>query len=461
MRPDSQVAIIGAGPYGLSSAAFLRDAGIEPLVFGEPMGFWRSRMPSGMLLRSRRRSSHIADPRLALTIDRYEQSTGDRLPQPIEIERFLAYSDWYRHKVVPHVDPRRVRRVDRLDGAFRLALEDGDAVVVSRLVVAAGLEPFAWRPSPLGDLPVDLVSHSSDHLDFERMSGKRVLVVGAGQSALESAALLHEAGADVEIVARAPGIVWLAGDRQPGIGTRARRLLAPPTDVGGLRSGWIAAMPELLMRTTGSFRDAITRRCVVPAGAAWLRSRLERVPMTLGRGVVRADPTGDRVSVALDDGTEREADHVMLGTGFRIDVAKYPFLPPELVRDLDLRNGYPRLGPGLEASVSGLHFVGAPALLSYGPLMRFVVGTWHAAPALAAGIRGRCPRLARLSYKPRIRSGVREPARPVGIRLRPAHPSAASNGGQGSLNSIEVGNKPQASESEEKWVTPEEVPGPR
>lgn len=463
MRPDSQVAIIGAGPYGLSSAAFLRDAGIEPLVLGEPMGFWRSRMPSGMLLRSRRRSSHIADPRLALTIDRYEQSTGDRLPEPIEIGRFLAYSDWFRRNVVPDVDRRRVRRVDRRDGAFSLALEDGEVIVASRVVVAAGLEPFAWRPSPLGDLPPDLVSHSSDHLDFQRLSGKRVLVVGAGQSALESAALLHEAGADVEIVARAPGIVWLAGDQQPGLGTRVRRLLMPPTDVGGLKSGWFAAVPELLMRTTGSFRDSITRHCVVPAGAAWLPSRLERVPMTLGRGVVKADPSGDRVRVVLDDGTEREADHIMLGTGFRVDVAKYPFLPSELIRELDLRDGYPRLGPGLEASVPGLHFVGAPALFSYGPLMRFVVGTWHAAPALTTRVRGRRPRLVRLAYKPRIRLRRGEPARAaVGTRLRPSHSGAETNGGPGSLNRIDVGNKPQASEeSEDKWVTPEKVPGPR
>jgi hypothetical protein len=170
--------------------------------------------------------------------------------------------------------------------------------------------------------------------------------------------------------------------------------------------------------------------------------------MTLGRAISEADTSGARVRLVLDDGSAREGDHIVLGTGFRVDVAKYPFLPPELVGGLDLRNGYPRLGPGLEASVPGLHFVGAPALLSYGPLMRFVVGTWHAAPALTATVRGRRPRLVRLSYKPRI--------------LRPSHSRAESNGGPGSLNRIAMGNKPHASEeSEDKWVTPEKVPGPR
>jgi NADPH-dependent 2,4-dienoyl-CoA reductase/sulfur reductase-like enzyme len=447
---DSNLVIIGAGPYGLACAGFLRHSGVEPRVFGEPMGFWRSRMPRGMLLRSRRRSSHIADPTLALTIERYEESTGARLPEPIELRKYLGYADWYRRNAVPEIDDRRVKQVDRVDGSFRLTLQDGDVIFASRVVVAAGLAPFAWRPSPLGELPEDLVSHSADHLDFQALSGKRVMVVGAGQSALESAALLHEAGADVEIVARAPGIVWLPGDHHPGIRARMRRLLRPPTDVGGMRSGWMAAAPELLRRAPGGLRPAVTRRCVVPMGAAWLRSRLEQVPIALGRGIASAGSRGARVRVVLDDGTAREADHVLLGTGFRVDVAKYPFLSPELIRDLDLVGGYPRLGPGLEASVPGLHFVGAPATLSYGPLMRFVVGTWYAAPALTAAVLGRRQRVARLSYKPRIVPRRHRDRARTGTpsRRRPLYSDAHSNGG---------GRPPGRVVSARKRVSPQET----
>jgi FAD-dependent urate hydroxylase len=461
---DSHIAIIGAGPYGLACAAFLRDSGIEPQVFGEPMGFWRSRMPRGMLLRSRRRSSHIADPTLALTIERYEESTGARLPEPIELRRYLGYADWFRRNAVPEIDSRRIQQVDRVDGNFRLTLEDGDAIVASRVVVAAGLEPFAWRPSPLGDLPEDLVSHSADHLDFQALSEKRVMVVGAGQSALESAALLHEAGADVEILARAPGIVWLPGDHQPGMRARMRRLLRPPTDVGGMRSGWMAAAPELLRRAPGGLRPAVTRRCIPPMGAAWLRSRLEEVPIVLGRGIASATSRGARVRVVLEDGTAREADHVLLGTGFRVDVRKYPFLSPELIRDLDLAGGYPRLGPGLEASVPGLHFVGAPATLSYGPLMRFVVGTWYAAPALTSSVLGRRQRVARLSFKPRILPLRRRGAARIatGPLRRPPYPDADSNGADWRLNRIGTGKKPVASqETGKEMVTSEKAPEPR
>jgi hypothetical protein len=284
------------------------------------------------------------------------------------------------------------------------------------------------------------------------------MVVGAGQSALESAALLHEAGADVEIVARAPGIVWLPGDHQPGIQARIRRLLRPPTDVGGMRSGWMAAAPELLRRTPGGLRPAVTRKCIVPMGAAWLRSRLERVPMVLGRAIATATANGRGVRTILDDGTAREADHVLLGTGFRVDVAKYPFLSPELIRDLDLVGGYPRLGPGLEANVPGLHFVGAPATLSYGPLMRFVVGTWYAAPALTTAVLGGRQRVARLSYKPRIvpsrrRDRARTATHP---RRRRLYSDAHSNGGGRSLDRIGSARKPEAPQETSKTMSTSE-----
>jgi len=399
---DSSVVIVGAGPFGLACAAYLRHSGVEPLVFGEPMGYWHTHMPRGMFLRSRRRASHIADPKLALTIDQYEQSTGARLSEPIELQQYVDYGRWFCRAALPYVDRRRVQGIHRVDGVFNLTLEDGEEISAARVVIAAGLEPFAWRPPPLGDLPKSLVSHSSDCEELASLSGKRVLVVGAGQSALESAAILHEAGADVEIVTRSPGIVWLADEESTGVRTRMSRLMMPPTGVGGRGTGWIAAAPGLLRRMPARLRPEITRRCTVPAGSGWLRPRLAKVPMVFERGIASAAPAGPGVRVILDDGTACCADHVVLGTGFRVDVARYPFLSRELLPDLDLVGGYPRLGPGLESSVPGMHFVGASATFSFGPLMRFVVGTWYAAPAITRAILGRRQRVARLSYKRRV-----------------------------------------------------------
>ncbi|HEY6637809.1 MAG TPA: FAD-dependent oxidoreductase [Solirubrobacterales bacterium] len=402
MEHDSRVAIIGAGPYGLACAAHLRHKGIELRVFGEPMSYWRKHMPRQMLLRSRRCASHIADPSRSLTIDEYEKSTGTKLSEPIDIESYIDYADWFRQAVAPDVDRRRVQQVNRVDGGFSLRIEDGEEVDADRVVVAAGLEPFAWRPSPLGGLPRELVSHTSDHEDLATFAGKRVMVVGAGQSALESAAILHEVGADVEIVARAPGIVWLAPEGATDMRGRMRQLMMPPTGVGGMGSGWIAAAPELFRRMPVKMRPEITRRCIAPKGSDWLRPRLAGVPMDTGSAVAEATPSETGVRVVLDDGTVRDPDHVLLGTGYAVDVTRYPFLSPALVGDLDVTAGYPAMRPGFESSIPGLHFVGAAGTLSFGPVMRFVVGTWYAAPALARNILGRRQRMVRLSYKPRV-----------------------------------------------------------
>jgi FAD-dependent urate hydroxylase len=404
-----EVAIVGAGPYGLSSAAFLRDAGVGVRVFGEPMGYWRGHMPRGMLLRSRWRSSHIADPHRSLSLQAFEQERGIQLAEHVPVERFIDYGLWFQRHVAPDVDERRVERIAESNGGFRLKLDDGDEMRAKRVVVSAGLHGFAHRPAPLGDLQAELVSHSSEHVEFAEFRGRSVLVVGAGQSALESAAFLSEAGAEVEVVVRSSTVRWLRQDRQPATAREyAGELSRPPTDVGG-RLGWLAAAPDLYRAAPERLRAVVTEHCLLPRAGQWLRSALADVTFTLDRRVVDAAPAGSGVRIRLDDGTVRSVDHVVLGTGFRIDAGSYPFLSEQLVSQLDLAGGYPRLGPGLESSVPGLHFTGAPASLSFGPITRFVVGTWYAAPALTERVVGKPRHKLRLSYRPRWRSAGAPP----------------------------------------------------
>lgn len=381
------IAIIGAGPYGISASAHLRTIkGLDVHTFGEPMIFWQRNMPKGMLLRSGWEASHIADPHKSLTLDIFRNGTGNHFSSPIPLDRFVNYGLWHQQHSVPDLDRRKIVTVEPGTRGFRLILDDGESVTANRVVIAAGISSFTWRPPEFDNVPPSLASHTSEHINFERFRGKEVLVVGAGQSALESAALLHETGASVEIVARAREIRWLGGivsrTIHRGFGPTISKLLYAPTDVGPAGISQIVARPDLVRRFSRPIQDWLKRRSIRPAGARWLVNRLKDVPMHLERTVVSVTSKSRCVKIRLDDGSERDFDHVFLGTGYRVDVSKYDFLAPKLAGAISHHQGYPRLTDGFETSVRGLHILGAPAVWSFGPLMQFVVGTHYSSRAL-------------------------------------------------------------------------------
>jgi FAD-dependent urate hydroxylase len=388
------VAIIGAGPYGLSATAHLRTVrGLDVHTFGEPMSFWERNMPMGMLLRSGWAATHIADPNQSMTLDAFRAASRNHFSSPVPLDRFVDYGLWYQRQAVPDLDRRKIARVESDTRGFRLNLEEGETVLARRLVVAAGIGSFAWRPSTFAGLPSSLVSHTSEHRELQRFARRQVLVIGGGQSALESAALLHEGGAEVEIVARTRQINWLGGlvarTFQYGLGSTVSKLLYAPTDVGPAGISQVVARPDLTRRLPRPVQDWLRKRSIRPAGARWLVERLREVPINLGRSVVSAAPVGERIKVRLSDGNERTIDHVFLGTGYRVDVSKYDFFAPELAQSISRFQGYPRLREGFETSVPNLHILGAPAVWSFGPLMQFVVGTHYAASALRRCIAGK------------------------------------------------------------------------
>jgi len=388
------VAILGAGPYGLSAAAHLRTVpGLDVHTFGEPMSFWQSNMPVGMLLRSGWVASHIADPNQCLTLDTYKEATYNHFSSPVPLDRFIDYGLWYQRRAVPNVDLRKIVCIESNGNGFRLTLQKGETVLARRVVIAAGISTFAWRPPEFAELPSSLASHTSEHREFQKFEGKQVIVIGSGQSALESAALLHEAGAEVEVVARARKMRWLGGlfsrTIHSGFGPTLSKLLYAPTDVGPAGISQIVARPDLVRRFSRPIQDWLRKRSIRPAGARWLVARLQTVPMKLGCTVVSAAPAGGKVRVKLSDGSERTADHVFLGTGYRVNVAKYDFFAPKLVQSIHRFKGYPQLRDGFETSVPGLHILGAPAIWSFGPLMQFVVGTHYASRSLLRCIAGK------------------------------------------------------------------------
>jgi thioredoxin reductase len=389
-RPRSStcdVAVVGAGPYGLAAAAHLLAAeGLSVRVFGEPMSFWERQMPVGMLLRSPREASHISDPAGAYTLDRYEASIGEEPSRPVPLERFVEYGRWFQREVVPDLDTRRVVRVHGAPGALRLELEDEEQLIAKRVVVAGGIAPFAWRPPEFSGLAPGLVSHASEHDDLSRFKGSSVIVIGGGQSALESAALLAEAGAEVRVLVRSPQVHWLIRSSRLHRMQSVRRMLYAPADIGPAGLSWVVASPRWFKRLPIKAQVPLARRSIRPAGSGWLVPRLAEVPIELNSAIESVNEKDGGVEVVLQDGTRRHADHILLGTGYRVDVSQMEILAPEVRNALDLVNGYPVLDRSFQSSVSGLHFVGAPAAWSFGPLMRFVAGTGFAARAVARGI---------------------------------------------------------------------------
>lgn len=393
------VAVIGAGPFGLSTAAHLRARGIPVRVFGEPMVSWRDHMPEGMLLKSTPAASSIDAPQRGHTILDYCNAAGiPRLVTDediIPVETFIAYGEWFQQKLVPELERVRVVSVDRRGSeGFELKLDSGESFMARAVVVATGLYGLAHLPPELGGAaadgptPTGPVSHSSQHHDLARFSGKELIVVGAGQSALETAALAAEAGARVRVVSRGQGRVAFGAPpwKQPK--------LRPESPFGRAWSLWaFSYYPHPYRYLPAEARHYLVRRVLGPLGAWWLRDRFEgKVEVSEVSGIVRADVSAGRpvLSVQTMGGRAEElsADHVIAATGYRVDIAAMDFLGHELRTELAVSRGTPKLGAGYRSSVPGLYFTGLPAAASYGPVMRFVCGTEFASPRLAKHLAG-------------------------------------------------------------------------
>lgn len=384
---DCEVAILGAGPYGLSAAAHLRS--FDKHVFGATMAFWRHHMPKGMLLRSPRAASNISAPGRRLSLSEFEREHGLEPLEPLPLETFVDYGSWFQRQTLSSCDERAVRLLERENGGFRLTLDDGDSLVARAAVVAAGVGPFAWRPPEFARLSSEYVSHSVDHADLSCFRGRKVLVVGGGQSAVESAALLHEGGAAVELLVRADGINWLTRSGLLHKAKPIRRMLYAPSDVGPAGVSWLIAVPDAFRLIPRRLQDPLAQRSIRAAASAWLLPRVREVPLTNARTVEAATVANGRVQVTLHGGDVRSVDHVLLATGYHVDIGRYDFLSSRLLGEIARRGGYPRLGRGFETSVRGLYFVGAPAAWSFGPLFRFVAGTRFAAASVTSSLASR------------------------------------------------------------------------
>jgi cation diffusion facilitator CzcD-associated flavoprotein CzcO len=396
---NAAVAIIGAGPYGVSIAAHLQSAGFDFRIFGRPMHRWQYQMPEGMFLKSAGCASNLADPAGRYMLAQFCAENG--LPygewgKPVSRKIFARYALSFQRNLVPNVEEVMVTGIRAVREGFELGLTSGATVSASKVIVATGLEHAAYTPPLLTPLPSELLSHTADHHDLSRFKGKDVTVIGGGQSAVETAALLSEEGASVRLLVRKPALTW---NSTPKMVRRSfyERLRYPLSNLGVGMELWVyCAIPMLFRHLPQQIRHERVSTVLGPSGAWWLKDRVAgHVQILLGHSVSRAEAKADRVVLHVSGGDGRVleigTDHVIAATGYRFSVAHLPFLSQDLKSQLRAEQQHPVLSSDFESSVPGLYFTGLASTKCFGPAMRFLQGADYTARRmtrhLAAGER--------------------------------------------------------------------------
>ncbi len=394
MSLDQDTTIVGAGPYGLSIAAHLRASGLPFELLGTPLESWRRFMPQGMLLKSERFASNLWDPKRRYTLRRYceaQRLAYQAVGSPLSLELFLEYAEWFRQQTA--IEPRdlKLRQLRRAPGGFDLQLVDGTSFTSRRVVLATGHMVYRWVPPELAHLPEPLLLHSTRIGDVRGYGGRDVCVIGAGQSALETAALLHENGARVRVLVRRAQVDWNTPSKPRSL---PARIVAPDA---GVASGWKSfAVSELPRVFRWCFPPEKRHRFVAgsygPSGSWWLRERVEgRIAVLLRSQVLSAEAggCGVRLQVQGPAGTDViDTQHVVAATGFQIDINRLEYLEPALTRSIAREAaGIPALDSRFETSVPGLFIVGVASAPVFGPIMRFMYGAKHVAPVLVNRLR--------------------------------------------------------------------------
>jgi hypothetical protein len=372
--------VIGAGPYGLSIAANLLRRDLAVRIFGRSMTMWNDYMPKGMLLKSDGFATNFGG--LPLTLAKYCHDTGRdygdvgfRTP----IATLIDYGRAIESTYVGIVENSRVVKVARHRAGFRVYLDSGEEVFATRVIVATGLMGFERLPLIPG-LPDGMLTHSSAHNDLSRFAGQRVAVIGAGQSAFETAALLHESGAAQVTVLSRRTPFWYDPESE-AVPSAWRRLRHPNFGLGpGWRTWLWSEAPRLFHRLPERVRLAKAHSTFGPAGSGWLKHRVHNVP-----GIDLRVATATRFSTRLwlSDGSSLGVDHIIAATGYKADMRKIDFLA-KLLPDLEwVKDGIPTLNHRYETSIPGLHALGYISAVAWGPSMRFIYGSNFAAPYLA------------------------------------------------------------------------------
>ena len=384
------IAIVGAGPYGLSIAAHLAARGIEHRIFGRPMQFWSqiAEAAGERYLKSYCFGTNLSAPAPGFSFADYNTPRNLETFEPCSMANFAAYGRWFQESKVPWVEPVDVVNVKEEEDGFAVSLSSGEDFVASQVVVATGLAYFANTPSALRSVSPSLVSHTAEITKFASFAGRSVAVLGAGQSALEACALLREAGARPTLFVRERSLRWHS--QVPLKRSLWKQLRSPISGLGTGPKAWaLTRFPGAMHRIPTRVRSRFVKSHLPAEGAWWLRERFEKhVPVHFDSEVVGASECCDHVALTVrnskkDSSQKMTFDHVIAGSGYHVDVDRIPFLDQTLRAKIERIDCYPKLDANFESSVPGLRFVGAISAMSFGPLFRFVVGADYTSRTIA------------------------------------------------------------------------------
>ena len=398
---NCDVAIIGAGPYGLSLAAHLNTLGVDHLVFGTPMEFWANHMPPRMFLKSDGGSSDLSDPASSYTWPIFcaEQKLPFAVERPIPSTEFVAYGRAFQRRMVTRLDTRNVRAVRRIGETFTIELEDGEMAGARRIVVATGIAPFRYIPEVFNALSPEQISHSVNYGPVDSLKGRKIAVVGSGASAVDLAAAINEAGIEVTLVARRDKLKFQgAPESPPRKPPLYRRIMVPDSPVGGGWNHWFYCnLPLVYHALPEARRLEIARTALGPKSGWFMRERVEgKFTVLTGCDIRGASRVGNGLSLAFEHNGRREEikfDHVVAATGYRPDLKRLSFLDAPLCDAIAVAGGAPKLTAHFASSVPEIYFLGGIAAPSFGPLMRFVAGARFAAHQAARSLARRSARM--------------------------------------------------------------------
>jgi len=387
----SDVAIIGAGPYGLSVAAHLKARNVDFRIFGSPMEFWFKSMPEGMHLKSEGFASSLYDPSSTFTLEVYCREQGipyAHIGTPVALETFRSYGLEFQKRFVPNLERQKVAAVQRSPACFRVTLDNGEIFTARRVVVAVGLTYYEHLPPELASLPAEFVTHSSKYGTLDHFKGREVAVLGAGASALDLAALLHQAGASVQVIARGSKIRF----HDPPDNLDPSWLDRLRTPVTGIGPGWklflCTTLPLVFRQMPEKFRLDKVRTVLGPAPCWFIKDQVVgKVEFNLGVTITEAAIEGGRIRLQLTDnaGSKKTltADHVIAATGYKTDRRRLTFLDPDILSELRCAGQSPALSSNFESTVPNLYFVGITSANTFGPMLRFAYGAGFAAPRIS------------------------------------------------------------------------------